>query len=341
MLKRNLPEQKHFGMKNNNSRWEGRGKMEEEWITKIQCCAQLAAALEVSGWPKPGNVHRVANFRDTRFEHYIAGAVAIGPAIAKAAYQGIKLQKGEINPSEVGVGRWILHAIQYIRYWHSHNTNLGMIILMSPLATAAGTFIDTRKIKIEELRRKFELIARATTPQDALDLYKAISLTMPSGMGKVDEAPDVTDADTWNQLIEKEITLFKTMEISADWDTISKEFVNALEISLEKGYPFFRQTYKSTNDINTATVHTFLFLLSSIPDTLIQRKLGGDVAKQISHRAQEVLDQGGLLTKQGTKALKRFDISLRDAENKFNPGTTADLIAVILMTNLLEGMQIV
>ena len=42
----------------------------EAWVNKIQCCAQLAAALEVSGWPKPGNVHRTADFTDTRFEHY-------------------------------------------------------------------------------------------------------------------------------------------------------------------------------------------------------------------------------------------------------------------------------
>lgn len=314
---------------------------EEEWVTKIQCCAQLAAALEVSGWPKPGNVHRTANFKDTRFEHYIAGAVAIGPAIAKAASQGVKLQEKKINSSDVGIGRWILKGIRDVKQWNEPNTNLGMLILMIPLATTAGTLTNKNKFGIEELRRNFGQIVRATTVQDALDLYKAISIVMPGGLGKVDNAPDVTDEDTWNELVEKEITLFKTMEISQEWDTISKEFVNALEISLEKGYPFFRHAYEYTKDINTATVHTFLFLLSSTPDTLIQRKLGSEAAKQISHKAKEVLDLGGLLTKQGTEALYRFDTSLRDSENRFNPGTTADLITVILMANLLKGIQIV
>ena len=212
---------------------------------------------------------------------------------------------------------------------------------MIPLATAAGTLINVREIEIEELRRKFDLIVRATTPQDALDLYKTISISAPGGMGKVDDVPDVTEEDTWNELIEKEITLYKTMEISSKWDTISKEFVTALEISLKKGYPYFRQIYESTEDINIAAVHTFLFLLSSIPDTLIQRKLGSEAAKQVSLKAKIVFDLGGLLTKQGTDALNHFDKSLRNTENKHNPGTTADLIAVILMTALLKGIRIV
>jgi len=314
---------------------------EEEWVTKIQCCAQLAAALEVSGWPKPGNVHRAADFKDTRFEHYIAGAVAIGPAVAKAAFQGVKLQEEKIKPSEVGIGRWILQAIHDVRQWNEPNTSLGMVILMIPLATAAGSLINTREIEIEKLRKNFDLIVRATTPQDALDLYKAISIVMPGGIGKVANAPDVTDTATWDEIMEKEINLFKTMEISQEWDTISKEFVTALDISLGRGYPFLRQILESTGDINIATVHTFLYLLSNIPDTLVQRKLGIETAKQISQRAKQVLDLGGLLTKQGTDELHRFDKSLRDSENKFNPGATADLVAVILMASLLKGMQIV
>ncbi|WP_287585131.1 triphosphoribosyl-dephospho-CoA synthase [Candidatus Borrarchaeum sp.] len=313
----------------------------ETWVNKIQCCAQLAAALELSGWPKPGNVHRTADFADTRYEHYLAGAVAIGPAIARAASQGVKLQKGEIQTSDVGIGRWILQGIRDVKQWNEPNTNLGMLILMVPLATAAGTLIEKREFEIELLRKQFNHIVRATTPQDALDLYQAIATVSPGGMGKVDDEADVTDENTWNILKEREITLFRTMEISQEWDTISKEFVTALELSLGKGYPFFRQTYVSTKDVNITTVHTFLFLLSSKPDTLIQRKLGNEAAMQVSYKAKEVLEMGGLLTQKGTDALHHFDRSLRDSENRYNPGTTADLISVILMVNLMQGMKII
>ncbi|MCX8171600.1 MAG: triphosphoribosyl-dephospho-CoA synthase, partial [Candidatus Bathyarchaeota archaeon] len=69
--------------------------------------AELAAALEVSGWPKPGNVHRTRDHADARFEHFLAGSIALGPSIAAAALRGVMAAKGKINLSEVGVGRFI------------------------------------------------------------------------------------------------------------------------------------------------------------------------------------------------------------------------------------------
>ncbi|MCK4382115.1 MAG: triphosphoribosyl-dephospho-CoA synthase, partial [Candidatus Lokiarchaeota archaeon] len=42
-------------------------------------CVNLSSLLELSGWPKPGNVHRTRNFEDTRFEHFLAGITAIQP----------------------------------------------------------------------------------------------------------------------------------------------------------------------------------------------------------------------------------------------------------------------
>ena len=35
--------------------------------------------LELSGWPIVGNVHRTKDFEHTRFEHFLAGIVAIQP----------------------------------------------------------------------------------------------------------------------------------------------------------------------------------------------------------------------------------------------------------------------
>ena len=42
-------------------------------------CLSLASLLEIAGFPKPGNVHRARNFEKTRFEHFLAGIVAIQP----------------------------------------------------------------------------------------------------------------------------------------------------------------------------------------------------------------------------------------------------------------------
>ena len=50
---------------------------------EVAAAAQLACLLEVSA-PKPGNVSPGRHFHDTRYEDFLASAVAIGPALAAA-----------------------------------------------------------------------------------------------------------------------------------------------------------------------------------------------------------------------------------------------------------------
>src|SRR5918995_3951284 len=47
----------------------------------VAAAAQLACLLEASA-PKPGNVSPGLHFHDTRYEDFLASAVAIGPAMA-------------------------------------------------------------------------------------------------------------------------------------------------------------------------------------------------------------------------------------------------------------------
>ena len=49
-----------------------------------------------------------------------------------------------------------------------------------------------------------------------------------------------------------------------------------------------------------------------------------------------MLAAGGLVTDAGRGALADFDASLRDAANRRNPGTTADLVTGTLMVAFLE-----
>ena len=77
----------------------------------ISRCLELAILYEVSGYPKPGNVHRTADFPKTTFEHYLASAVAIAPSFRKAAEQGIRVTEDEIDSSEVGIGYVIKDAV--------------------------------------------------------------------------------------------------------------------------------------------------------------------------------------------------------------------------------------
>jgi len=100
-------------------------------------------------------------------------------------------------------------------------------------------------------------------------------------------------------------------------------------------------------------VHTFLRILSKVPDTFIARKIGlkrvSDVkdavrigkmeTKWISEMAEKALSLGGLTTKEGTSFLWKFDNKLQSLGGDYNPGTTADLTASSLMIALLSGLK--
>ena len=77
-------------------------------------CATLACLLEVSA-PKPGNVHRAADFEDLSLYDFQWSAVAIAPAMEQA--------------SRDGVGAAVLEAVRATRAAVDTNTNLGTVLL--------------------------------------------------------------------------------------------------------------------------------------------------------------------------------------------------------------------
>jgi len=317
--------------------------------------AQLAAALEVSGWPKPGNVHRAADFEDTTFEQFIAGSIALGPPIRRAALKGVEAGKGRIGLDEVGVGGIIGKILEDVRTWHSGgNTHLGTSMLIVPLAISAGyTFARTSKLDIADIRMNVATVMAATTVQDALDVQRAIGLLKPTGLGKLEDKnlPDLSGKDARRTIVQRAYTLYDMMKASSSWDNIAREWVTSMEISFCCGLPTWLRIKRETGNVNAATVHTFLTILSKYPDTFIARKIGsrteGDVEKavrkglveamKISSTASKVLSMGGVTTVEGMKALRDFDRQLRSKGNEMNPGTTADLTSSSIMISILGG----
>ncbi len=115
--------------------------------------------------------------------------------------------------------------------------------------------------------------------------------------------------------------------------------MNNYHITFDLGYPYFSEEMARFKDVNTATVHTFLKVLSQVPDTLIARKVGVEKAREVSLEASKVLGAGGMVTAEGKKRLSEFDCSLRTLNHKFNPGATADLMTAVLAVALLMGMR--
>jgi triphosphoribosyl-dephospho-CoA synthase len=268
--------------------------------------AQMACMLEACA-PKPGNVNRSHDFSDTSFEDFLVSAVAIGAAFENAA--------------QSGVGQIIRQAATDTRRLVRSNTNLGMILLLAPLAKA-GMVSDS-----ENLRKNVSVVLRALTVEDARLAYEAIRIMQPGGLGRVPDA-DVAE--------EPSITLLQAMHLARDRDSIAREYATDFAISFEIGSPALDEALSRGVNFPSAVVHAFLKILSTTPDTLIARKKGSKSAHNVSLRAREILDQGGVFTLQGQAALEDMDRELRDPAHTLNPGTTADLTAAAIFISLFR-----
>jgi triphosphoribosyl-dephospho-CoA synthase len=303
----------------------------------ISRCLELAILYEVSGYPKPGNVHRTANFVGTSFEHYLASAVAVAPSLKMAAEQGIKLSEGKIVASEIGIGYVIKNAVdRMLQSQGGGNTLLGAIILLSPIAVGAGMIRND--FSLSKLRQNIKLVIESTTSDDAILVYDAIAEVKPGGLNKSSKL-DVTDPASKNMILNEGITLLDIFKIASFYDSIASEWVNNYPIVFDIGYPYLAKMYEKSNELNISTVHTFLKILSEVPDTFISRKVGQIEAEKISKEAKKILDKGGLTTKIGKQMLHKLDNKLRDPNHKLSPGTTADLTEAVLAINNLNGFK--
>jgi triphosphoribosyl-dephospho-CoA synthase len=289
-------------------------------------CAQIASVLEVSGHPKPGNVHRTQDFDDMVFEDFLISGIVIGDQMRKAAIMGARYHEQTDSYHKIGLGRLIKESVLETDLWVENNTNLGIVILLTPLSAAAGMSND-----LDSLRYNLDQIMRATTPQDAVDLYSAINIADAGGMGEKDDL-SVSEDSSAQIIIDEEINMFQVLEISSEWDLLSHELTHDMPVTFETGFPVF-EDLKPTEGINSATVQTFLTILAQYPDTLIQRKCGEAKAQEVTSSAKSILDKGGILSKEGREELNRFEEEL--LSNNLNPGTTADLTASSIMVAYL------
>lgn len=314
-------------------------EMQVDLAQHISKCLQLAVLLEVSSYPKPGNVHRTNDFKGTRYEHFLASAVAAAPHFEIAAERGIKVFSGEINPSQVGIGDIIKSAVASVSSWQSGgNTILGSLILLTPIAVAAGMTLAEERFSLSKLKENLKTVIESTTPEDAVSVYNAIEVVKPGGLGKAPKL-DVTDPASKQRILKDEVNLFEVFKIASKYDSIASEWVNNYPITFDLGYRYFTRELEKTHDVNTATVHTFLKILSDVPDSLIMRKAGLAKAEYVSEQAAQALKIGGLSTQSGRDRLWKLDEELRDPDNPLNPGTTADITTAVLALGILEGYR--
>jgi len=267
------------------------------------------ACLLEARTPKPGNVSPGHPFRDMRHEDFVASAEAAGPELGRAG--------------ERPLGDTILAAVRATRLRTTANTNLGIILLLAPLARAAARSDDPLAVAVER-------VLQETTVADAVAAFEAIRLSRPGGLGAA-PAEDVSGTPT--------ISLRAAMALAAERDAVAREYTTGFAITFGTGVPVLRKARASGLGWEDATLEAYLTLLARQPDTLIGRKLGIEASRDVSARAAAVLAGGGVRTAEGRAATAAFDAELHDAHNSRNPGTTADLTAAAIFVTLIENAR--
>jgi triphosphoribosyl-dephospho-CoA synthase len=266
---------------------------------------QLACVLEVSA-AKPGNVNPVHDFTDMTYADMIRSGLALGPVFARG------------RARTRGVGQLIADGVQATAGVTRANTNLGIVLLFAPLAHAAAT-----RRADEGLQAATERTLAQLDVDDAAAAFAAITRARPGGLGEASEHDVRAPA---------RVSLREAMAAAAHRDSIASEYATGYAIVFDAGLRLLADALRDGAGTLDAIVSLHLGLLASRPDTLIARKAGAAAARAVSLRAREVLD--------GARSLEDFDASLRGADHRLNPGTSADLVAATLLAALLSGVTL-
>jgi len=271
---------------------------------RLALAATCACLLEVSA-EKVGNVTPARGFADAGFADFALSALAAGPPLAHA------------RPG--GVGEAIYRAVAATRRVTTTNTNLGIVLLLAPIAAAA-------RLRGGGLRQRLERILRGLSRADARWAYRAIRLARPGGLGR-SPAADVRRPPP--------VTLREAMALAAPRDGIAAEYVGGFPVTFGVALRGLQRAIRRGLSVLDAIAQAHLEVLARVPDTLIARKAGPAVARRVSDRAGAVIRVGGLHTGRGRVAARRLDQTLRRAGHRLNPGTSADVVTAALFVWLL------
>ena len=275
---------------------------------EIAQCAQLAMLLELSSGPKPGNVDRCHDFSDIGFDHFLASAVSAYPVLKKAASG--KNRFGEL----------LFRAVKSWSYWKlPGNTHFGSLVLIIPLAIAAG--------RPGSLKDNLISVLKESTVDDALHFYRAFELAN-ARVNDV-EKYSLKDHSSLEKLRQRSITLFDLMSLSREHDLIAGEWCSGYKRCFQFADLIAQNVFAFGP--NEGVARTYLQALAEVPDSLVRTKFGSEKAKEVCFKAKMALDDLSMAS------AEKLDLEL--LEEDINPGSTADLIAAALFIALLKGLR--
>ncbi len=276
-----------------------------------------ACRLDVSV-RKPGNVSHASPGHGMDADCFMrSAAAAAGPLFARGAATGARIETA-VEASLAAAGC---------------NTNLGILLLCAPIASAlertpAATIAPGLSARAAQLRFALVSVLESLDLDDARAAFRAIAHAHPGGLGHV-EHEDVRQPPS--------LDLRSAMALAADRDSIARQYDNGFADLFELGLPVFgTPAALEPERLRIAAVQrTYLTYLARWPDSHIVRKHGPAVAHEVMLQARGWLERA----LDGVEVDAEPDFAAWDEALKargINPGTSADLtVATAFSATLL------
>jgi triphosphoribosyl-dephospho-CoA synthase len=298
---------------------------------EVVAAARVACAAEIAAF-KPGNVSIHSPGHGMVAEDFRASAEVACPWLGRR---------------EIPLGERILGAARATRERVGCNTNLGILLLLAPLAEAA-----LRPALAGGLALRLAPVLAGLTAADAAAVFAAIRVASPGGLGE-SATDDVRGAPSG--------TLLDAMRQAEGRDRIAYQYAHGFADVFALGVATLRRWDLAPGSIQGsaprsaprsewATVRCYLRFLATLPDSHVARKFGAARAETLRQQAARLEadvdgalgwdlegagtgDDGGSLP-----FLRQFDRLLK--EERVNPGTSADLTAASLFARDLDDLLV-
>lgn len=296
----------------------------------IALLLSIGICLEVSAYPKPGNVHRFRDFKDIKFEDFLIASHVFQKYLSIGVRRGYNLNKVK----NVICGDLIYYIVRdSMKISGGGNTCLGTSILITPISIATG-FLISRGEEMSNVQKILstasKIIRDYSTVKDSIYLYKAIKLVTPSYLKTTDDTnqyPNVYSKNFRRELIQKKATLWRILIESSKRDVISYELINSYP-NVYSAYKFLNSKLSRGYNWNSSIIDTYLYILSLGIDSIVKRKFGEEMMKEISEAARNILLVGGSSSVKGYEKVVKLDEYL--CEKGINPGSSADIVATTI-----------
>jgi len=255
----------------------------------------------------PGNVSVASSGHGMDAALFIkAASASVGPLLAPGASVGDRVEDA-VKAGHLATGC---------------NTNLGIVLLCAPLASALEEQPAPRSRAA--LRAAVARVIAGTDIDDARAVFRAIVAANPGGLGEAAEQ-DVRNVPT--------VDLRSAMQLAAGRDSIARQYANGFADVFDFGVPRFERAARISPE--RAVLETYLAYLATWPDSHVARKHGESIAAEVSLVAARFDQARARGAGFDAEKLQAWDAELKS--RGINPGTTADL--VVATNFVIEALQ--